>query len=218
MIFREDLPYIASLRYRHNEQPGLLKENCNTDAVVGCKDYECRHRITEHGHTIESIRAHDFAFGLFLTSKEISYDAIKIFFGETHFVFENRFDLHMFLKSNKHASFVQSLTLDGRKSHGPHSKQVKARFTTWKLRSECYWGPTVATSMRELAACCPELFYIEMLDDRRCNSVQDAVDLWTKKHTDWEEARCIRSMRLRGLSYMLPNMKRHTALVARGLV
>jgi hypothetical protein len=75
MIFREDLPYIASLRYRHNEQPRLLRQNCNTGVVVGCKDYECRHRITE-------------------------------------------------------------------------------------------------------------LVYIEMLDDRRCNSVQDAVDLWTKEYTD----------------------------------
>jgi hypothetical protein len=218
MILREDLPYIASLRYRYNEQPRLLRENCNADVVIGCKDYECRHRTTEHEHTIESIRAHDFAFGLFLTSKEISYDAIKIFFGETHFVFESRFDLHMFLKSNKHASFVKSLAFNGRKSHGPHSKQAKARFTTWKLRSERYWGPTVATSIRELAACCPELVYIEILDDRHCNSVQDAVDLWAKEYTDWEEVRCICSMRLQGFSYMLPGIKRYKALVARGLV
>ncbi|KAH5620712.1 hypothetical protein HBI68_254370 [Parastagonospora nodorum] len=85
---------------------------CNT-RLVGCKDYECRHRSMQHEHTIKAMRADKFAFGLFLTSKQVSYDASKIFFGETHFVFESRFDLHFFLQANKHAKLVKSLTFNG---------------------------------------------------------------------------------------------------------
>jgi hypothetical protein len=218
MVLRKNLPHISSLRYRFNEQPTLLRENCDDGSVVFCKDYECRHRSTHHEHTVDSVRLHDFAFGLFLTSKETSYDAIKIFFGETHFVFESRLDLHMFLKANKHARCMKSLTFNGRKSHGPHSKLVKARFTTWKLRSERHWGPTVSASIRELAELCPALVYIEMLDDRRCDAVQNHLDLQTKAFISWEEVKCIRSIRLQGFSYLLPDMERYETLAARGLV
>ncbi|EMD66058.1 hypothetical protein COCSADRAFT_294447 [Bipolaris sorokiniana ND90Pr] len=169
MISRGTLPHIGSLRYRYSGLLKLLTERCNT-RLVGCKDYECRHRSMQHEHTIKAMRADEFAFGLFLTSKQVSYDASKIFFGETHFVFESRFDLHVFLQANKHAKLVKSLTFNGRKSYGPHSRQVKARFTTWKLRSESSWGPTVSASIRELAEHCPELAYIELLDNRGCDS------------------------------------------------
>jgi hypothetical protein len=218
MVLRGNLPHISSLRYRFDEQPTLLREKCDSDSVVVCKDYECRHRSTRHEHTVVSIRPGDFAFGLFLTSKEISYDAIKIFFGETHFVFESRLDLHMFLRANKHARCMKSLTFNGRKSHGPHTKQVKARFTTWKLRSERYWGPSVSACIRELAEHCPALVYIELLDDRRCDAVQNHLDLQTKAFTRWEEVHRICSLRLQGFSYLLPDIERYNTLAARGLV
>ncbi|KAH3956078.1 hypothetical protein HBH98_253240 [Parastagonospora nodorum] len=172
----------------------------------------------QHEHTTECMRTDEFAFGLFLTSKQVSYDASKIFFGETHFVFESRFDLHIFLKANKHGKFVKTLTFNGLKSHGPHSKQVKARFTTWKLRSESFWGPTVSASIRELAEHCPKLAYIELLDDRGCDSVQNTIDLRTNGYTSWEEVRYISSIRLQGFSYLLPDIERYRALVARGMV
>jgi hypothetical protein len=218
MVLRGNLPHTSSLRYRFNEQPTLLREKCDENSVVFCKDYECRHRSTHHEHTVNSIQPEDFAFGLFLTSKTISYDAIKIFFGETHFVFESRLDLHMFLKTNKHARYMKSLTFNGRKSHGPHTKQVKARFTTWKLRSERHWGPTMSASIQELAEHCPALVYIEMLDDRRCDAVQNHLDLQTKAFTRWDEVRCICSIRLQDFSYLLPDIERYNTLAAQGLV
>jgi hypothetical protein len=218
MVVRENMPPMPSLRYRCHERPTLLIEKSNDSTTVLCKDYECRHHETYHEHTIESVKTKEFAFGLFRTSREVSYDAVKIFFGEIHFIFESRFDLHIFLKSHKHAQFVKSLTFNGKKSNGPHSKQVKARFTTWKLRSARYWGPTVSASIRELDERCPELDYLEMLDDRRCDSVQDHVDLETEGYARWEEVQCICSIRLRGFRYMLPDMERYTALTAKGLV
>jgi hypothetical protein len=218
MIKRDNLPKLPSLRYRYNERPKLLMEKSDDDTAVCCKDYECRHRQTYHEHNIESISTDAFAFGLFLTSKEVSYDAVNILFGEIHFVFESRFDLHMFLKANRHARLLRSLTFNGRKSNGPHSKQVKAHFTRWKLRSECYWGPTVSAAIRELAEQCAELLYMEMLDDLRYNSVQDHIDLDTRGYASWEEVQDICSIRLQGFSYMLPDKERYTALVTKGLV
>jgi hypothetical protein len=218
IILRGNLPPIASLRYRFTEQMKWLKEECNAGLVVGCQDYDCRNQSFQNDHAVKPIKANDFGFGLFLTSKQISYDAIRIFFGETHFIFESRFDLHRFLKANKHAKHVKSLTFNGRKSWGPHSKQLKARYKTWKLRSERYWGPTVSASIRELAMCCPKLSYIEILDDRCCISVQDHIDLQTRGYPSWKELYCICSINLQGFSYMLPDKSRFRALVARGLV
>jgi hypothetical protein len=218
IISRGHLPQIASLRYRYNEQNGLLREKCHASLAVGCQDYDCRNPSFQPEHTVESIPVHDFGFGLFLTSKQISCEAVKIFFGETHFVFESRFDLHRFLKANKHAKHMKSLTFNGRKSCGPHSKQVKARFRTWKLRSERFWGPTGSASMRELAKVCPELSYLELLDDRRCDPVQDHIDLRTRGYANWEEVQLVCSMRLQGFKYLLPDGERYRALVARRLV
>jgi hypothetical protein len=155
MVVRENLPNISSLRYRCGGRQKWLRERRTDRHVVFCKDYECRHRSTQHEHKIEPIQADDFAFGLFLTDKQISHEAIKIFFEETHFVFESRFDLHVFLQGNKHARYMKSLTFNGRKSYGPHNMQVKAHFPTWKLGSERCWGPTVSASIRELAQLCP---------------------------------------------------------------
>jgi hypothetical protein len=68
-----------------------------------------------------------------------------------NFVFNNRFDLHMFLKASKQAKFTRGLPFYGRSSHRPHNKQGKVRSTTWDLRPENYWGPTVSASIRKLA-------------------------------------------------------------------
>jgi hypothetical protein len=218
MITRDNLPPMPSLRYRYNERPKLLMEKSDDDTAAFCKDYECRHRHTYHEHDIQSISTDAFAFGLFLTSREVANDAVRVFFGEIHFVFESRFDLHIFLKANRHARHLKSLTFNGRKSNGPHSKQVKARFTRWKLRSECYWGPTVSASIRELAEQCPKLLYMEMLDDRRYDSVQDHIDLKARGYASWEEVQDICSIRLQGFHYMLPDEERYAALVTAGLV
>jgi hypothetical protein len=217
-VSRGRLPNLHSLRYRFNGQPMLLWERSDDRSIVLCKDYECRQRLIQHDHIVEPVRASDFAFGLFLTSREISHDAIRIFFGETHFVFESRFDLHMFLKTSKHAMFVKSLTFNMRKSYGPHSRQIKARFTTWKLRSACSWGPSVSSSIRELAQVCPALAYMELVDDRRCNSVRDGVDLRTRAYIGWEEVQCIRRMGLQSFSYLIPDKERYEVVAAAGFL
>jgi hypothetical protein len=215
---RGRLSALHSLRYRHTKQATLLRERVGTDCAILCKDYECRQRLAQHEHAIEPIQANEFAFGLFRTGKEVSREAFGVFFGQTHFVFESRLDLHMFLRANKHAYLVKSLTFNARKSHGPHSKQLKARFTTWKLRSECFWGPSVLHSLRELGRLCPKLAYMEMIDERQCDSVQVALDLGTRGYVEWKEMQYIRTMGLKDFSYLLPDQERYRDVAAKGLL
>jgi hypothetical protein len=215
---RGSLPALHSLRFRLDKRPKLLRERGQANSITVCKSYECRQRLIEHEHAIEPIRAHDFAFGLFLTSKAISHDAVRIFFQETHFVFESRFELHIFLKTSRHVGLMKSLTLNMLKSHGPHSRQMKARFTTWKLRSERFWGPTVSDSIRELVRVCPAITYMELVDDRRCNAMQDSTDLRTGRYTDLKEVQCLSKLALHGFSYLLPDEERYKALIAAGLI
>jgi hypothetical protein len=215
---RGRLATLHSLRYRYGKPPTLFREQVGTECSTLCKDYECRQRLAQHEHAVEPIQAHKFAFALFRTNKEVSLEAFGVFFGQTHFVFENRLDLHMFLRANKHAYLIKSLTFNTRKSHGPHSKQLRARFTTWKLRSECFWGPTVLHSLHELGRLCPELAYMEMIDERRCDSVQDGIDLGTRGYVEWKEVQYIRRMGLKDFSYLLPDQARYRDVVAKGLL
>jgi hypothetical protein len=215
---RGRLSTLHSLRYRYAKQPTLLRERVGTDCPILCKDYECRQRLAQHEHAIEPIQVNEFAFGLFCTSKEVSHEAFGVFFGQTHFVLESRLDLHMFLRANKHAYLIKSLTFNTRKSHGPHSRQLRARFTTWKLRSECFWGPTVLHSLRELGRLCPKLAYMEMINECRCDSVQDGIDLRTRGYVEWKEVQYIRTMGLKDFSYLLPDHERYRDVAAKGLL
>jgi hypothetical protein len=215
---RKRLPDLHSLRYRYNKRPLLFRERCDDSSIIFCKDYACRHRLMQHGHAIEAIQASDFAFGLFLSNKDVSHEAFRVFFGETHFVFENRLDLHTFLRTNKHAEFMKSLTFNMRKSHGTHKRQVKARIATWKLQLGCSWVPSVSDSMCELNRVCPDLAYMELIDDRRCNSLQDSIDLQTRGYIDWKEVKFIRRMGLQGFSYLRPDDERYKAVAAAGLI
>jgi hypothetical protein len=207
MVKRNDLRHLPSIRYRCDAQPKFLQESCGADYVTYCNDYDCRDRsragLMKHEHILEPSRAQNFAFGLFLTSKTVSDEAIKIFFGQTHFIFESRFDLCMFLSAvGEQAKHVKSVTFNWRKSRGHHSNEVEASHTTWKLQSADCRGPTELTSLQELAEHCPHLEYVEIVGDL---GIRPKIALQSGSHLDCPYVQILCNMRLQGFSYLFPS-------------
>jgi hypothetical protein len=216
MVKRNDLRHLPSIRYRCDAQPKFLQESCGADYVTYCNDYDCRDRsragLMKHEHILEPSRAQNFAFGLFLTSKTVSDEAIKIFFGQTHFIFESRFDLCRFLSAvGEQAKHVKSVTFNWRKSRGHHSNEVEASHTTWKLQSADCRGPTELTSLQELAEHCPHLEYVEIVGDL---GIRPKIALQSGSHLDCPYVQILCSMRLQGFSYLFPSTTRRGAISA----
>ncbi|KAF1922506.1 uncharacterized protein M421DRAFT_11463, partial [Didymella exigua CBS 183.55] len=163
-IWRKNLPNLPTMRFRYNQPSRMFQERCPFTNSVACKDPRCRLQ-SRMGYIAEPANFKAYAFGLFYTSRLVSKEARAVFYGQTHFVFDSRFDLHIFLTSlQKTAEFIKSVTFNWLKSNGPHSEETKRDFKRWSLRFELSYGPELSTSIRELAEACPRLEFLEMID------------------------------------------------------
>jgi hypothetical protein len=216
MVSRDNLPPLPSMRYRYDRLPGLWREQNSNDPGILCKDRNCRHRRSfhqngyidgymPHEHTLKPVFANDYAFGLFLTSSAISHAASMIFFEKTHFIFESRADLHMFLNATgKHAEHVRSITfnwLDDR--HDPPSLKMGSHF-----KAPSFHESRLSTSIRALAEACPKLAYIEMVDTHLNLSTQDEKEFRSKNYQEWGVVEAIGSLKLHGFAYLFDNLDR----------
>jgi hypothetical protein len=164
MIKRDNLPCLPTIRYRYSEGPKFMQEKHDVHQTIYCNNWDCRDQSVEPEHELEPLRTEDVAFGLFLTSRKVSATTIAIFFGKRHFIFENYFDLCMFLTvAGTQARHVKSLTFNWRKDREFHQEQVNARNGPWRLRSGGTRNPTALASLDLLSEACPELSYVEML-------------------------------------------------------
>lgn len=135
MIKGDNLSCLPTIRYRYNKGPKFMQERQDHGQAICCNNWDCQDQ-SEPEHELEPLRAKHVAFGLFLTSKEVSATTIPIFFGKTHFIFENCFDLCMFLTvAGTQTRHVKSLASNWRKHREPHHERVKARSGPWRLQS-----------------------------------------------------------------------------------
>ena len=200
MIKRENLPCLPTIRYRYNKGLKFMQERHDIHQSIYCNKYHCRNQSVEPEHELEPLRAEHVAFGLFLTSKEVSAMAIPIFFGKRHFIFEDCFDLCKFLTvADTQARHVKSLTFNWRKSRKSHHELVKAHNGPWRLRSGGCRYPTALASLQLLSEVCPGLAYVEMIGRH--------ADWWVPGGrrvacSDRQEVQVLCNMRLQGFSYL----------------
>jgi hypothetical protein len=218
MIKRDNLSCLPTIRYRYNKGPEFMQERHDDRQSIYCNNWDCRDQSGEPEHELEPLRTEHFAFGLFLTSKDISAIATPIFFGKTHFIFEDCFDLCMFLtKAGTQTRHVKSLTFNCRMGRESHHERVKARNGPWRLRSGGCRNPTALASLQFLSEVCPELAYVEMI-----SRSQDWYAPGGQRGpcSSRQEVQILCNMKLQGFSYLPFNEQRrkNTALmiVARG--
>lgn len=168
---------------------------------IPCKSLRCRSRMGHEEHSIEQVELKDYAFGLFLTSRHVSDESRAVFYGGTHFVFDNRFDLHFFLISTRDtAKYIKSVTFNWTKSCGPHTKETKRDFKNWSLQSELCYGPRLSTSIQDLAKYCPSLQHLEMIDTNNIPS-KDDKEFELKEFKEWSIIKDICSLGLKSFTY-----------------
>ncbi|KAJ9655924.1 hypothetical protein H2201_008697 [Coniosporium apollinis] len=163
-------------------------------------------RLDEYARPIEP---GNFAFGLLLTSRAIYNEAVQVFFESNHFVFEDRFSMHMFLTTigDKNAKDLKSISMHWTKSRGPHSANIKATHREWHLRSELCFGPSLAKSIKELQDACPNLEYLEMLRCRPNIPTADAKDFTSKHYSEWNMVKTLCESSVKVFSILEPGEK-----------
>lgn len=213
-ISRGSLPTLQTLNFRYNCTPKMLHNRCHR-RVNGrpCNDHRCRFRENKHRNDryLEPVNLKDFAFGLFFTSRGISTEARALFYGQVHFVFDNRFDLKMFLNTlHRTAKYIKSLTFNWTKSFGPHSEEIKQQFKDWSLRYDVCCGPQLFVSIRELATACPSLKYLEMIDTVLNLPTQDRAEFRDQSYKEWTLVKEICTLNLTAFSYPSPSLLENT--------
>jgi hypothetical protein len=201
-IWRKNLPNLRTMRFRYNQPSRMFQDRCLLSDDAACKDPGCRTRDGIDGHVVEPIDLKGYAFGLFYTSRTVSEEARTVFYGQIHFIFDNRFDLHIFLRSlGRTAKFVKSVTFSWLKSNGPHSQEIKQEFKGWSLRSETCYGPELSTSIQELTDACPRLEFLEMIALDSNLPTKDAKELRDQPYQQWTIVKRICELHLKGFRY-----------------
>lgn len=195
LVPRDTLEPRPGLRFRYNRKPHLWKAMTpdSTAFLVSRND-------------VEPINTRRFAFGLFLVSRSTYNEATPVFYEGNHFVFDDRFSLHIFIMTigEKNAEHIRSISVDWRKSTGTHSKEIKESHSRWKLRSILQFGPRVAESVIELRNAFPQLEYLEM---RPCPTFHlSRIDLKEneKHYSEWTIVKELCSLNVARFSFIIP--------------
>jgi hypothetical protein len=132
------------LQFRYNQTPKLWK------AITPDSTHADWFDIFQTNIPAKPINARNVAFGLFLASRSTYNESSAVFYEENHFVFEDRFNLYMFIKSigENNAKLVRSVTMNWRKSTKKHSAKIREENRRWKLWFELRHGPTFFHSLQ----------------------------------------------------------------------
>ncbi|KFY26164.1 hypothetical protein V491_01432 [Pseudogymnoascus sp. VKM F-3775] len=88
------------------------------------------------------VKNHDF-FKLVMISKTTVLEVVQTFHEATHWIFENRLNIHLFLDAIAgQGCYVRSTSLCLQKSQAPYSDDVKDKYGSWKLGNSSQ-GPSV---------------------------------------------------------------------------
>jgi hypothetical protein len=158
LVPRSTLAPRPGLRFRYNRHPNFWKA-----IVLGRANADWFNIVNMKYHA-KSINARHYAFGLFFASRSTCNEATSVFYSGHHFVFEDRFNLHMFIMAigKENTRHVLSVSVDLRKSTGVHSDKIKNEHAQWQLHLNKIHGPTLAESIIELRNACPQLEYLEV--------------------------------------------------------
>jgi hypothetical protein len=213
---REGMPPLPGFRYRHQfrqKRQGLrqlhslrpilwkanLRSSCCWFNVLG--DYALAKPINHSA----------FAFGLLFTSRSIYNEATPMFFQANHFIFEDLFSLHMFIKtvSKENIGHVRSVSLSWL-SNQDHQRQAYLRECKKRMRDpRMKNGRGLAMSVIELHNACPVLEYLEMLPKETTLSQLFGVStLDPKFNNPGEMTRALCDLTVKKFSFVLPRLKR----------
>ncbi|KAF1353035.1 hypothetical protein EJ07DRAFT_158853 [Lizonia empirigonia] len=220
-IWRGSLPPLQTMHFRYNHpiktfrdytfKTKMLQDRCSRDDDAACRDPRCRSRMPRRNlgkYCQELVKLKDYAFNLFFTSHAISEEAIACFYGQVHFVFDNRFDLNVFLIALRgNARHIKSVTFSLVKSYIPHSKEIKEKFKNWTLRSDKYYGPEISVIVRDLGKACPNLEFLEIIDIDTGDSIpnKDRKEFQGKPCKQWTFVRELCALKLKDFSYPSPS-------------
>ncbi|KFX98029.1 hypothetical protein O988_04575 [Pseudogymnoascus sp. VKM F-3808] len=124
------------------------------------EDWDWREKFLRFDEVIP-VKNHDF-FKLVMISKTTVPEVVQNFHEATHWIFENRLNLHLFLDAIAgHGCYVRSISLCLQKSKGPYSDDVKDKYGSWKLGNSSQ-GPSYKVTFDRLQESCPNLEYLEL--------------------------------------------------------
>ncbi|KFY02463.1 hypothetical protein V490_00491 [Pseudogymnoascus sp. VKM F-3557] len=105
---------------------------------------------------VEPVKNHDFS-RLVLITKTTVPEVVQTFHEATHWIFENRLNLHLFLDAIAgQGCYVRNISLCLDKSKGPYSDNVKEKYKSWKLGNSSP-GPSYKVTIAKLQESCPNL-------------------------------------------------------------
>lgn len=202
LVPRDGLAPRHGVRYRYNQQHKLWKimppQGTVRDKDRTYRDWFDIFRLKE---LVSPIDPQEFAFGLFLTSRSIHHEAAQTFFGANHFVFDDRFNLHMFITIiGDNAKYIQSVSMHW--SSGEHDVEVQKAHKQWFPQSE--YGPRLAKSVVELREACPRLEYLEMLPGQIHFHSDDAKNIVGKSHNEWTLVKALCDLDLKKFHMVTP--------------
>jgi hypothetical protein len=108
LVPRSTLAPRPGLRFRYNRDPNFWK------AIPPGSANADRFNIVNMKYHAKSINARHYAFGLFFASRSTCNEATSVFYSGHHFVFEDRFHLHRFIKiiGKRNTRHVESVGID----------------------------------------------------------------------------------------------------------
>ncbi|KAH9206501.1 hypothetical protein DL95DRAFT_396858 [Leptodontidium sp. 2 PMI_412] len=189
LVPRAGLQPSPGLRYRYNAKPKLWmatttkkyrKNLGRTEPYIGLFPDVDIALPTSNDH---------FAFGLFLTAKQISAEARRVFYSRNHFIFEDRFTLEKFIANvGQNSMHVRSVSVNlYQKCSGKHTKAMYHEHREWFLlhrNKPC--RPKLLDSVTKLRGACPQLRYLELaLIPPGTLNKDDTRDIGTKHFLQW---------------------------------
>lgn len=198
---------LQGLRYRAQDARNPQFWSAMTSKIVGTDAKDWRAMFLNKSKEFMPVKNHDFC-SLMVVSKAIASEVVQAFHEDTHWIFESRLDLHLFLDAiATQGDYVRSISLCLFKSQGPYSEEVKTKYESWKLGNSSP-GPSLMVTIDRLQKSCPNLEYLELRPRyiSRTYPVEDKKDMRNKPYTKWPWVEALTGLQLRkGFTFCPPD-------------
>ncbi|KFY69020.1 hypothetical protein V496_00607 [Pseudogymnoascus sp. VKM F-4515 (FW-2607)] len=207
LVPRRDNKGLGGLRYRHGQEQQFwsatsLKEP-KKDIYKGAdgwrnrEDWDWREKFMRFEEVMPVENQQLFRL---VISKTTVPEVAEAFHEATHWIFENRLDLHLFLDAIAGQScYVRSISLCLQKSKGPYSDDVKHKYGSWKLGNSSQ-GPSYKVTFDRLQESCPYLEYLELRPGSVTGTypAEDNKQMRNKNYTAWPWVTALTKLPLKG--------------------
>ena len=143
----------------------------------------------------QAINPEHFAFGLFLVSKTISRESLEVFYGESLFGFDSRFDLHVFLRKVglTNLKHVRRIRADLGEQHGSSKKDLHSQICPQYERAN------LASTILGLQIACPKLRYLDILFLWSLTPLADQNEFRATRMRQWTFVRALCNLKVENL-------------------